>query len=181
MPQITPIQENEATGRTAELYGAVKAKLGRVPNMVKTMAVSTPVLEAYLGLSAAASSTLDARERELISLAVAEVNGCEYCAAAHTALSKMVGLAEEAILAARAGSGAAPRHQAVAGLARAIARDRGKITNSQLKEARDAGLTDAEIAEVVANVALNFYTNLFNNVAETELDFPKVGPITCAC
>lgn len=181
MAQITPIQENEATGRTAELYGAVRAKLGRVPNMVKTMAVSTPVLEGYLGLSAAASGTLDARERELISLAVAEVNGCEYCAAAHTAISKMVGLEEEAILAARTGSGAAPRDQAVAALARAIAKERGQITDAQLEEAREAGVTDDEIAEIVANVALNFYTNLFNNVARTEVDFPKVGPITCAC
>ncbi len=39
---------------------------------------------------------------------------------------------------------------------------------------RAAGLTDAEITEVIANVALNVFTNYFNLVAKTELDFPQV-------
>ena len=32
---------------------------------------------------------------------------------------------------------------------------------------------DAEIAEVVAHVGLNIFTNYFNNTAETDIDFPK--------
>ncbi|MCB2156632.1 carboxymuconolactone decarboxylase family protein [bacterium] len=180
MQRITPISESEATGHTSELYGAVKSKLGLVPNMVKTMAASTPVLEGYLSFSTLVAGTLDARERELISLAVAEVNGCEYCASAHSALAKMVGLKEDVILAARQGLGTTPRQRAVVELATAIARDRGRVPAEQI-EAAKAELTEAQIAEVVANVALNFYTNLFNNVAETEVDFPKVEPVQCAC
>lgn len=181
MTRITPISQSEATGKVADLYAAVKGKLGVVPNMVKSMAVSTPVLESYLGFSGAVGGTLDARERELISLAVAEVNGCEYCAAAHSALAKMVGLSADEIRAAREGSGKSQRQQVVVELAAAIARERGAVSDAHIETARKAGLTDAEIAEIVANVALNFYTNIFNNVARTEVDFPKVEPVACAC
>jgi hypothetical protein len=39
---------------------------------------------------------------------------------------------------------------------------------------RESGVGDGEITEIVAHVALNVYTNYFNNVAHTEVDFPKV-------
>ena len=37
-----------------------------------------------------------------------------------------------------------------------------------------AKLTDAEIVETVANVALNILTNYVNHVAQTVVDFPEV-------
>ncbi len=177
MTRINPITETQATGHTKELYTAVNKKLGLVPNMVKTMAVSTPVLESYLAFSGTAGNTLNAQERELIALAVAEVNGCEYCTAAHSTIGKMVGLSPEAIQTARRGTGTNARQQAIIELAVAIADERGNISDSQLQKAREAGLTDAEILEVTTNVVLNFFTNFVNNVAETEVDFPKAEPL----
>ena len=38
-----------------------------------------------------------------------------------------------------------------------------------------AGYSDAEITEIVSHVALNIFTNYFNHVARTEVDFPKVA------
>lgn len=54
-------------------------------------------------------------------------------------------------------------------------RARGQISDGELAAARDAGLSDAQIAEVVAAVALNVLTNYFNNLAGTEIDFPRVA------
>ncbi|HEX5083959.1 MAG TPA: carboxymuconolactone decarboxylase family protein, partial [Blastocatellia bacterium] len=77
------------------------------PNMMKTMAQSPAVLEAYLNFSGAlGGGKLNARLREQIALISAEVNGCGYCASAHTTIGKMVGLDEDAILAARNGNAA---------------------------------------------------------------------------
>lgn len=48
------------------------------------------------------------------------------------------------------------------------------MPEAKLAAAREAGVSDAELLEVVANVALNVFTNYFNIVAGTEIDFPLV-------
>jgi alkylhydroperoxidase family enzyme len=59
-------------------------------------------------------------------------------------------------------------------LALLLVNERGRISDETLASARSAGLSDAEIIEIVANVALNVLTNFANNLAETEIDFPVV-------
>jgi len=39
---------------------------------------------------------------------------------------------------------------------------------------RGAGLRDAEVLDVVANVALTTFTNYLNEVSKTDIDFPVV-------
>jgi alkylhydroperoxidase family enzyme len=60
-------------------------------------------------------------------------------------------------------------------LASEILESRGNVTDAELAAARQAGITDGEIAEVVAHVALNVLTNYFNVLARTEVDFPLVS------
>ena len=45
---------------------------------------------------------------------------------------------------------------------------------------RTAGFSDGEIAEIVAHIALNVFTNYFNNITEVDLDFPKVDLLQVA-
>lgn len=175
MSRIQPVNDEQATGKVKELLHAVKAKLGMTPNMMKTMARSPAVLEAYLNFSGAlAGGNLDARLREQIALISAEINGCGYCAAAHTAIGKMVGLSGEAISAARRGRSADAKNDAALRFARVVIVNRGQVSEADVKSLQDAGFSEGEIAEIVANVALNIFTNYFNEIAETEIDFPKV-------
>lgn len=37
------------------------------------------------------------------------------------------------------------------------------------------GFFDGEIAEIIAHVALNVFTNYFNIAADVDIDFPKVS------
>lgn len=173
MARINAVNNQEATPATRELFDAIKAKFGMVPNMMRTMAASPNVLKAYLDFSGTLGQTLDAGEREQIALAVAEVNGCDYCASAHSVIGKMAGLTPEAITDARRGTASSPRTKAIVEFSAAIARSRGQVSDFEVDAAKAAGLTEAELAEVVANVALNVFTNFFNNVAETPVDFPK--------
>jgi uncharacterized peroxidase-related enzyme len=173
--RIKAIQNNEATGKAKELLDAVQAKLGMTPNLMKTLAHSAAVLEGYLGLNQALSSTLSATQREQIAIAVANANGCRYCLSAHSAIGNSAGLSAEEISSAREARANDPKAQAVLKLASEIVTERGSISDEGLAAARTAGLTDAEITEVVGNVALNILTNYFNNVAQTEIDFPEVA------
>lgn len=177
MQRIAPLNPNTAQGTAKELLDAVNKKVGFVPNLMATFAQSPAVLQAYLQFSETLSKTLDAKTREIISLVVAETNGCEYCAAAHSTIGKMTGLTEDEILAARSYNSTDPKRKAVIDLSLAIARNTGRITDEDFKSALDSGLSDIEITEVVANVALNFFTNSFNNVAGTDIDFPSIEPV----
>ena len=175
MSRIEPINYETSTGKAKELLDAVKGKLGVTPNMMKTMAQSPAVLEAYLNfLGSLAEGALNGKTREQIALITAEENGCGYCASAHTAIGKMVGLDTDAILAARKGHSSDAKIEVALKFARTLILNRGEVTDANVQEVRDAGFSDGEIGEIVANVALNVFTNYFNIVAGTEIDFPKV-------
>jgi uncharacterized peroxidase-related enzyme len=178
IPQIAP---ESANGKAKELLGAVKAKLGLVPNITRAMANSPAVLEGYLGLSSAlGKGALSAQEREQIALTVGQANSCGYCLAAHSAIGKMVGLTADQIRDSRIGSAIDPQADAIVRFARKLVDARGRVTDSDLEELRAVGLNDGAIAEVVANVALNIFTNYFNHVAETDIDFPAAAPLEVA-
>lgn len=175
MARMQPIQPDQAEGKLKDLVGQVKKKMGRVPNVLKVMANSQVALGAYLGLSeAVAESVIPLKIREQVALALAQQNECHYCIAAHSAIGKMAGLKDEEILDARSGKTMDPKAQVVVDLAKAIVKTSGCVKDEQLEAMRKAGYGDREIAEVVSMVVLNLYTNLFNHVADTEIDFPAV-------
>ncbi len=178
MSRIRQINPESATGKAKDLLDAVKNKLGLVPNMTRAMANSPAVLDGYLSLSGALSQGgLSAKLREQIALTVGEANGCDYCLAAHSAIGKMVGLTAEQIMDSRRGTAVDPKADAIVKFAVRVVEERGRVSDLDLADARLAGLDDAALAEVVANVALNIFTNYFNHVAETDIDFPKAQPI----
>ena len=164
MNRITQLDPEQATGKVSELFGGVKRKLGAVPNLFRVLG------------GALAGGSLDAKVREQIALAVAESNLCGYCLSAHSFLAGKVGLRADEIGDARRAMAAAERTDAILKLARGIVLKRGDITDADFAKARQAGLTDGEIVETVANVALNIFTNYVNHVAHTVVDFPEVAP-----
>jgi len=181
MSRIPTIEREEATGKAKELLNGVQAKLGMTPNMMKAMANSPAVLDAYLQFSGSLGrGELSAKTREQIALAVAEANSCDYCLSAHSAIGKTVGLTPEQIRDARIGTGVDGKSNAILQLATQLTEKRGFVSDSELAAARDAGVADAEIAEVVANTALSLFTNYFNHVAETDIDFPAVEGLELA-
>lgn len=179
MSRINQLNREAAPEQARPLLDAVKSKLGLVPNMMKAMANAPVVLDGYLQLSGALNKgTLSAKLREQISLAIAQANGCEYCLAAHSTIGKMVGLTAEQIHDSRLGTAIDPRADALVRFAVKVVQTRGRVSDADLDEVRDAGFGDGVIAEVVAHVALDVFTNYFNNVAQTDVDFPKAAPLS---
>jgi len=176
MSSLSIVNPDSATGKTQELLAAVKSKLGLVPNMTKVMANSPAVLEGYLAFSGALShSSLSAKLREQIALLVAEVNKCSYCLSAHTAIGKMVGLTPAELSSSRAGGGAS-KDAAALKFARVLIHRQGEASDDDLAGVRTTGYSDAQIAEIIAVVALNVFTNYFNKAARVPIDFPIVTP-----
>ncbi|MCG3197586.1 MAG: hypothetical protein GHCLOJNM_02073 [bacterium] len=178
MKRLQAISIDQATGKAKELLSGVKAELGRPPNLLQVMANSPAVLDAYLRFSAALQSgELSAKDRERIALAVGEANACEYCLSAHSAIAKSVGLTPDQIVCARQARQEDSRTEALLRFARAVVDHRGEVSDESFEAVRGAGWSDGEIAEVVANVALNIFTNYINHVAGTEIDFPIALPL----
>ena len=175
MSRITPIEPAQASGKAKQLLDGVEAKLGMTPNMMKTMAQSPAVLEAYLNFAGTLGrGALDAKVREQIALVVGQVNSCRYCVAAHAVFGKGAGLNTEEIGSSRRAHSANPKAAAGLEFAKRMVNQRGMLSDEDLESARTAGYSDAEIVEIVAHVALNVLTNYLNLVAQTEVDFPKV-------
>jgi len=158
------------------LLEAVVKQLGSAPNLFRLIATSPHALEGYLGLSGAlGKGALPAATRERIALAVAEINGCDYCLSAHTYLGRNLARLDNAEIAAnRAGASNDPKADAAVRFAARVAVSRGQVSDAEFAAVRLAGYTDAQIIEIIQHVALNTWTNLFNNVFQTEIDFPVV-------
>jgi uncharacterized peroxidase-related enzyme len=175
MARLDVIDPAKATGKAKQLLDAVQAKLKITPNMTRVMANSAAVLEGYLSFSGALSGgSLDAKLREQIALEVAELNSCQYCLSAHTAIGKMVGLTDSEIGAGRDGKSDSPKTAAALQFVRQVVTNKGRLSEGDVEAVRGAGFNDGEIAELVANAALNIFTNYFNNVTAVEVDFPKI-------
>ena len=177
MNRIIALDPAEATGKARTLFNGVQAKLGAIPNLLRTIGNSPAALEGYLKLSGAlAGGELSAAEREQVALAVAESNLCGYCLRAHSFLGAKAGLSAGDIASARAASAADAKTDAVLKFARSVVVNRGETSDSDLRAARAAGLSDADLIETIANVSLNILTNYVNHVARTTIDFPEVEP-----
>jgi uncharacterized peroxidase-related enzyme len=176
MSRLQTIEPSTATGKAKELLDGVNAKLGFVPNMTKLMANSPAALQGYLSFSGAlAGGVLHAKVREQIALLVAQQNHCDYCLSAHTAIGKMVGLNPEQTIASRKGDGGSAKVTSTLKFARRVLESKGQIAEADLADARAAGLSDAELTEVIFNVALNVLTNYFNVATDVDIDFPKAS------
>jgi uncharacterized peroxidase-related enzyme len=170
----TPATIQAAPAAARPMLEAVHERLGVVPNLFRLVANSPAALDGYLGLSGAlAKGTLPTQTRERIALAVAQVNGCNYCLSAHTYLGKNVAKLEDAeILANRRGGSQDAKADVAVRFAVKVTRERGHIADSDLQAVRQAGYDDAQIIEIVQHVALNTWTNYINEVGKTDIDFP---------
>ena len=173
MSNINPLTIETAPAASKPLLEAVQAKMGKVPNLLGTLAHAPASLQSYLGLSDSLGNGLfSGAERELIALAIGEANHCDYCLAAHTMIGGMQGLDAEAMQKARSGGLGDAKLEALTSLAREIVITRGNPSEASLNGFRSANWTDAHLVELIAHVALNTLTNYTNHIAATDVDFP---------
>lgn len=177
MSRISIPTADQTLDAAKPLLAAVHKQLGVTPNLMKLVSHSPSSLDGYLALSGATGKgKLPVQLRERIALAVAEFNGCDYCLSVHDYLGRNLAKISDAELnAARGGQSEDARTQAALHFALQVLQTRGHVSDADLAAVRLAGFDEASVLEIVVNVSLNVLTNYVNNVAQTDIDFPKVG------
>lgn len=175
MSRIAIPSRDDVPEGSRPVLDAIHQQLGVVPSLFRLIANSPAALGGYAGLNGALSKTLDVKTRERIALAVAQVNGCDYCLSAHTYLGLNLAKISPAEMALnRKGTSADRTADAAVGFAAKVARERGHVSDADIAAVRKAGFSEAQIVEIVALVAENTFTNYLNEVAKTDIDFPVV-------
>jgi uncharacterized peroxidase-related enzyme len=180
MTAITVPTRDEVSDANKAIFDALKGKLGFVPNLYATFAHSENALGAYLALQSAKSS-LSPKAREVVNLAVSEVNACAYCLAAHTAIGKLNGFTDAQVLDLRAGR--APwdgKLDALARFARTVTEARGHIGAAAVEAFLAAGWTRENLVDAVLLIGDKTVTNYLHAVTEVPVDFPAAPPLAAA-
>jgi uncharacterized peroxidase-related enzyme len=181
MPRIQPIDPATAGPDVKPMLDGIQKNFGMVPNLMRTFAQSPATLGFFLQASAAlAKSTLGPKLREQIDLAVSERNDCGYCRSAHTAIGKKLGLSDAQAEDARRGRADDPKTDAAIKFALALLDRQGHVSDAELAAARAGGLTDGEVADVIAATSLKIFTNYFGHVAQPDIEFPVVPKLASA-
>jgi alkylhydroperoxidase family enzyme len=174
MPNLIPVEPDQSTGKTRELYDYIQTNAGRIPNLFRLMGNSPVALKAYLDFSATMrQSALPKGLAELLGVAATAACGAEYTAIGARGLAHAAGLSEAAISQAQAGRSDDPKTAAALAFAQSLVERRGEVGASEVAALRAAGFSDADVAELVAVVALNLYRSYFSSVADPELDFER--------
>lgn len=178
MPRINPLTETTTSPEAKEIFVQLKKSLGKVPNIYATMAHSPTTLKGMLAYGVALKKgVFSSKEVEAIGLAVGQENNCNYCLAAHTLMGKGAGWSEEETHSIRLGNPADKKIKALTDLAREIVRSKGLPAQESIDAFLAAGYNQAALVELIAWVAHNIFTNYFNHIAETEVDFPPAKEI----
>lgn len=160
----------------AQALAGIEKAVGMLPNIHRIMSHSPEVLDAYLAFSGAlGKGTLSGQDREQIALAVAGYDRCEYCASAHTLLAKKAGVSAEEAAHNLRGRSDVPRTEQLITFCLSVLKNKGFVSDDELKAMLGVGFTERQIIEIVAVISINMFTNYFNHVAGTDLDFPKVA------
>jgi len=174
MSQFTVPTKETARQEAKGIFENLESKLGMVPNLYAFIGHSPNALASYLEYQQSqAKGTFKAKEREAVYLAVSEVNGCQYCQAAHTALGKMNGFTEEETLQLRAGTHPDEKLNVISNLAAEIQRTKGKPAPELLQKFFDLGYDQTALVDLVALVSDKILANYLHNIAQFDIDFPK--------
>lgn len=159
------------------IFDNLNKALGFVPNLYATYAHSDTALENYLNFSNAKTS-LSAKEKEVVNLAVSQVNDCIYCLSAHTAIGKMNGFTDEQILELRAGYASFDtKLDALARLAKNVTENRGRTDQDVIDNFFNAGYTKGNLIDTIALVGDKTISNYIHSTTQIPVDFPLAQPL----
>ncbi|MCH7878547.1 MAG: carboxymuconolactone decarboxylase family protein [candidate division Zixibacteria bacterium] len=175
MKNLNVLTNEQASPEVQAIFAAITKKYGKVPNLYAVTANSPVALKAVLDYGdTLGTGEFTAKEQESVALVVAQVNGCQYCLAAHTAVGKMLGFSKEETLSIRSGNSDDPKLGALVALAGEIVLSKGWPAQKLVDDFFAAGFSKAALVELIGLVSLNVFKNYLNHVADAPLDFDEV-------
>lgn len=178
MTTINVPTREEVSPANQALFDNLKKGLGTVPNLYATLAHSDSALGTYLAFQNAKSS-ITGKAREVVNLAVSEVNACEYCLAAHTVIGKMHGFNDAQILEIRGGRASFDvKLDALARLVRNIVSERGHADPALVDAFFAAGWTKGNLVDVIVAIGDKTVTNYLHGTTRVPVDFPAAPKLS---
>ncbi|AXL50923.1 alkylhydroperoxidase [Paraburkholderia caffeinilytica] len=172
MTTINVPTRDEVSPANQAIFDKLKSSLGTVPNLYATLAHSEHALGNYLAFQNAKSS-INGKAREIVNLVVSQVNGCEYCLAAHTMIGRMSGFTDEQILEIRSGKASFDaRFDALARLVKNIAVNRGHADQALVEAFFAVGWTKANLVDTIVVIGDKTVTNYLHGTTRVPVDFP---------
>ncbi len=174
MKQFNVPKREEVSENNQKIFDQLNNKLGFVPNLYATYAYSDNALQNYLGLTNAPTS-LSNKEKEVVNLAVSEVNGCQYCLAVHTAIGKMNGFNEDEIIEFRQGhSTTDSKLNALAAFTKNVVENRGKASDKVVEDLFEAGYSKENLVDTIILIGDKTMSNYLHGTTRVPIDFPAV-------
>lgn len=175
---IDAVTEDAATGAVAEYYQQQRAGWGFLPNYAGAFASRPDVAQAWNTLNSTIREGMDRRRFELATIAAARALRSTYCTAAHSKFLRDVCGDEQTLVALAqdpTGASLGVQDRAVYRFATKVATDAASVSQQDVDELRAAGLSDAEIADVVfAASARSFFTRVLDGLG-AQLDAQTAG------
>lgn len=170
-------KREEVSSNNQAIFDNLEKAVGFVPNLYATYAHSENALGNYLTL-ANGKTSLNAKEKEVVNLAVSQVNNCIYCLSAHTAIGKMNGFSDDQILELRAGKASFDtKLDALARLARNITENRGATDGNVVANFFKAGWTKENLVDTIVLVGDKTISNYLHKTTDVPVDFPLAQPL----
>ena len=166
------------TGPSGQIYAQIKKAAGSVPNAYAAVVAHGPAaLKSILAADAVlAGGSLSKREREIIKLVISAAGGCDYCVAAHSHLAKLAGVKADVLEQIRDGAPTGDaKYDTLINFVRKLARSSGTVSDEDFAAIKAAGYTDAQLVEISLAFATIIFTNVFNRINDTDIDFPAVA------
>ena len=170
-------KREEVSNSNRAIFDNLEKAVGFVPNLYATYAHSENALANYLALSNAKTS-LSAKQKEVVNLAVSQVNDCSYCLAAHTAIGKMNGFTDDQILELRKGQASFDaKLDAFAKLAKNITENRGATDQTVVDDFFGTGWTKENLVDTIVLVGDKTISNYLHKTTNVPVDFPEAKPL----
>ena len=167
----------EVSPNNQAIFDNLQKAVGFVPNLYAAYAYSENALANYMALSSAKTS-LNAKQKEVVNLAVSQVNECTYCLSAHTAIGKMNGFSDSEILELRAGKASFDaKLDALASLAKNITENRGAADDAIIEKFLNAGWTKENLIDTIVLVGDKTISNYIHKTTDVPVDFPVAAPL----
>ena len=178
MKKLSVLTKEQASEESRQIFEGIEKTVGMLPNIYAVIGNSPNALGSFLEFSEAQKKgTFTTREREAVALAVSEVNGCNYCRSAHTAIARMYGFSEEETLDLRAGTIHNKKLNVVINLAKSLVENRGNANENLVQLFYEEGYDDKALVDLVALVIEKSFTNYIGRLAKPAIDFPVAKPL----
>jgi len=185
MPNLHTINSDSA-GLASQIRANRHRRMGKIPTIFATLAHS-PVAQGLLAFGGALSTgalskqlrkqlskQLSKQLRKQVALTLAGEKTYDNCASTQTVMAIGAGLDKAAATQSRCDQASHPQTQAILSFSKELVLQRKQISSGEISKLRDAGVNDTESVEIISSMGINRFTNYFNHVAQTEIDFPMV-------